>query len=450
MKYFVYALIDPTKDNRVFYIGKGTGRRPIAHFGESRLVALEGDELDKGIVGADVDAIFEEEIRTTNQLTKVAYIQSLGRDHQLGAKDIVRVIARGLSDSVAKTIESYLIKHAYGRDMLTNEKHGDHPERFRAHADWSNHYVDIGKTKDEYVYVLRDPQGGEIFYVGKGTGDRYMQHFKAAREGGTDEDLREKTERLKGLLQNHQEGDIARIIAHSLSTVEAFAIECLTLKFLVGRSGSTNIVRGHQSWRFRAKDDWEARPGFDLSVAVYNKRDRRIREDERQQMIGERLGDALDKVAAQFPELRFGPHVIADAGELARKADIHFGESKNPYRLKLFVRSVGMQVECRHSNRGLFDKKCDQMEYKNRRDEAVFLPDAWVDNTTSDVDEAARRVNLMAQWMASSSRQDLIQRVGDEQCLELLGVDVELRRIVKTKKNNRDETLRKKAEANLT
>jgi hypothetical protein len=31
-----------------------------------------------------------------------------------------------------------------------------------------------------YVYLLRDPRTGEIFYIGKGRGDRAFQHEAAA------------------------------------------------------------------------------------------------------------------------------------------------------------------------------------------------------------------------------------------------------------------------------
>ena len=44
--YYVYLLIDPT-NNKVFYIGKGTGNRIFAHINSSISSPLESDKLDK-------------------------------------------------------------------------------------------------------------------------------------------------------------------------------------------------------------------------------------------------------------------------------------------------------------------------------------------------------------------------------------------------------------------
>ncbi|MDQ5939797.1 MAG: hypothetical protein QG557_745, partial [Pseudomonadota bacterium] len=54
IKYYVYALLDPTEDNRIFYIGKGTGERPKGHFFES----LKNFAYTE-IIGHNTENIFE-------------------------------------------------------------------------------------------------------------------------------------------------------------------------------------------------------------------------------------------------------------------------------------------------------------------------------------------------------------------------------------------------------
>jgi hypothetical protein len=51
-----------------------------------------------------------------------------------------------------------------------------------------------------YIYALRDPRVGEIFYVGKGKGDRAFQHARHAKKVDrqlTDAEL--KLERIKAI-----------------------------------------------------------------------------------------------------------------------------------------------------------------------------------------------------------------------------------------------------------
>jgi hypothetical protein len=436
MNFYVYALINPKEQNDVFYIGKGTGRRGTQHLNEARLA---------GRRGADVNIIFEDEIAKTHEISKIEKIQHL-QTQDLGAKDLVRVIARGLSESLAFTLESFLIAYAYGR--LTNEVSGQHAGRFRQLNDWSDVLFSPAPLLDEYVYVLRDPENGEIFYVGKGTGERYKAHFVAARTANaTDQDLGEKLDRLRELLIRHSESMIARVIAQSLTSEEAFAIESLTLKFLVGSMDATNAVSGHHSWRFRAKGDWDLRPGVDLPVSIYDKGDPNIREDEKHVLLGLKLDVLAKRVTRQFPEMTwngddpkmYGNNTLAISTKLV-KVD----ESGKPetYRIILIIGLSGLQVECRSST-GIIDEQCKRLGYVNRRKGRLepFLPDLWWGNPTWDIDDAARRVSQLIGWVSSANRTELENTIGIGECSELLFVDDDLRLDLEVKKYERNKTL---------
>jgi len=45
---------------------------------------------------------------------------------------------------------------------------------------------EIIKEIKYYVYLLSDPISGEIFYVGKGKGNRVFAHFKDTKESKKD------------------------------------------------------------------------------------------------------------------------------------------------------------------------------------------------------------------------------------------------------------------------
>lgn len=93
-----------------------------------------------------------------------------------------------------------------------------------------------------YVYLLRDPRNEEIFYIGKGVGNRVFCHLRDS----LDEDLEgNKLDRIReitkaGLRVDHQ------IIRHGLSEKEAFEVEAALIDF-VGISGLTNLVHGHKA-----------------------------------------------------------------------------------------------------------------------------------------------------------------------------------------------------------
>ncbi|MEK5037066.1 LEM-3-like GIY-YIG domain-containing protein [Sporosarcina sp. FSL K6-3457] len=99
----------------------------------------------------------------------------------------------------------------------------------------------INKLK-YYVYIYSDPETDEIFYVGKGIGNRVFSHL-------TDTDDTEKSRFISRILDRGQEPKIEMLIhgledEHTSLKVEAAIID------LIGKEKLTNRVRGWQSGIF--------------------------------------------------------------------------------------------------------------------------------------------------------------------------------------------------------
>jgi hypothetical protein len=91
-----------------------------------------------------------------------------------------------------------------------------------------------------YVYRLIDPREGKTFYVGKGIGDRALQHARDALETPT---LTDKLDRIRAI---HAAGLKVGIIVHRHGMDEgtALAVEAAVID-ACGLADLANIVRGH-------------------------------------------------------------------------------------------------------------------------------------------------------------------------------------------------------------
>ena len=110
---------------------------------------------------------------------------------------------------------------------------------------------DAALALKKYVYALRDPRNQEVFYVGKGTGDRIIQHKKFADEKAAGSP---KVDRIKEietagfsvehlLLRTGLETDDEALIVEQ-AVIDAFAAAKMPL---------TNLVKGHHAGEFGLK-----------------------------------------------------------------------------------------------------------------------------------------------------------------------------------------------------
>jgi uncharacterized protein len=103
----------------------------------------------------------------------------------------------------------------------------------------------ISKLK-YYVYIYSDPETNEIFYVGKGKGNRVFTHL-------TDSTNQEKSHLIKRILERGQEPKI-EILTHGLEDEQtAFKVEAAVID-LIGKEKLTNKVSGWQSGIFGRVD----------------------------------------------------------------------------------------------------------------------------------------------------------------------------------------------------
>ena len=104
---------------------------------------------------------------------------------------------------------------------------------------------------EHYVYTLSDPRTGQVFYVGKGVGNRVFAHVNDALETETESDKLDHIRYLisKGFPPRHI------IVRHGMDAKTAFEVEgALIDAFQL--EGLKNEVNGHHNNQ-RGRRDWQ-------------------------------------------------------------------------------------------------------------------------------------------------------------------------------------------------
>lgn len=109
---------------------------------------------------------------------------------------------------------------------------------------------------DFYVYGLIDPRTDQIFYIGKGTGNRVFEHEKEHMNSLNSDKLK-----LQTIAEIHSLGlDVKKIIINSnLTENEAFSAEAALINAFryINGTGLTNSVSGHHTTEALSVEDFE-------------------------------------------------------------------------------------------------------------------------------------------------------------------------------------------------
>jgi hypothetical protein len=96
-----------------------------------------------------------------------------------------------------------------------------------------------------YVYLYMDPRDGKVFYIGKGKGERCLDHL-------FEDDDHPKVKRIREIFDAGLEPHI-EILSHGMATSEeAYLVEAAAID-LIGLKELTNKVTGHNSLLYGRK-----------------------------------------------------------------------------------------------------------------------------------------------------------------------------------------------------
>ena len=104
---------------------------------------------------------------------------------------------------------------------------------------------EVAEAINYYVYALRDPRDRQVFYVGKGQGDRVLSHIREAGKDVTSE--RAKLKRIREIEADGHHVEHLFVRTH-LNGEEALTVEQAVIDAYKATGLSlTNLVSGHDS-----------------------------------------------------------------------------------------------------------------------------------------------------------------------------------------------------------
>ena len=107
--------------------------------------------------------------------------------------------------------------------------------------------VEVAEALGRYVYLLRDPRDGQVFYVGKGVGSRVFAHVAEAA-GADPATERAKLHRIRQIESAGLEVEHLIVRSGLATDAEAFVVEQSVIDaFRAQGVPLTNIMGGHES-----------------------------------------------------------------------------------------------------------------------------------------------------------------------------------------------------------
>lgn len=116
-----------------------------------------------------------------------------------------------------------------------------------------------------YVYSLTDPRDQEIFYIGKGQGNRMHSHWaEVCKAISRDETLNsQKQQRLAEIAKLGKE-PIQLVVGRYETEEEALSVEATLINWVYGYENLTNLSRGFRNAYIRPKGSAETIHGIDI------------------------------------------------------------------------------------------------------------------------------------------------------------------------------------------
>lgn len=162
--------------------------------------------------------------------------------------------------------------------------------------------VDMTRTLDTsesslppyYVYELRALSTNEVFYVGKGSGQRVFDH--------TAGDQDEKARRIAAI---EAAGDKVRpvIVGRFATEAEAFAVESVLIRWVYGFQNLTNRVLGHRAafvrdYNCRDPDHDSPLPGIDVERPLPRQMTGAYTAEQRRRIMQNAIPEKLEALRA--------------------------------------------------------------------------------------------------------------------------------------------------------
>ncbi len=115
----------------------------------------------------------------------------------------------------------------------------------KTHSSYAEFTQSVVEQIEHYVYYLKDPRDDEIFYIGKGRGNRVFQHVQCSLDSPAEN---EKLDRIREISKS---GNRVQhfILRHGLQESVALEVEAAVIDIL-GLTNLSNLQAGHKSGDF--------------------------------------------------------------------------------------------------------------------------------------------------------------------------------------------------------